>query len=388
MQRLELRSDDSINRGGGDGDGNAKNASSYLVRESMSDNYEDDQKDTYYKPKAKPQGKRNFTASTFLGLRVPHFIVGLAYALKRKRALKYVIIIPMVILLVCVYIIISPYFHTKNNSKIVIILAVNDGGGVDRWKTPEEWSVERSSIANKKAYAEKHGYTLTLKDTSLKRRYSHEWREGWEKADILRQTMREYPDAEWFWWLDMYTFIMEPELDLESYLLDNIEQKAYRTINHLNVLNLKTDIPFVDTAHSPVNLILAQDCGGFNLGSFFIKRSNWTELLLDVWWDPVYYEQMHMIWEHKEQDCLEALYASQPWIQNSLAFVPLKAINSFPEGACWEQKDDKRFFYDENTRDFVVNMAGCNYGDRSCWGEYEHFKKLREELHRPWYKSW
>lgn len=306
--------------------------------------------------------------------------------IQKHNTIKFLLL--LIPLSVLAYLILQSKHRKKSPSKIVMILAVNEGGGVERWKTPQEWSVERSSIANKKGYAERHGYTLALKDTSLKKRYSHEWREGWEKVDILRQTMREYPDAEWFWWLDTYTFIMEPELSLESYLLDEINKNAYRSVEHFNPLGIKPDIPYVTTAGQPVDMILAQDCGGFNLGSFFLRRSEWSDLLLDTWWDPVLYEQMHMVWEHKEQDCLEVLYNHQPWIRERLGFVPLKAINSFPDGACEEQKDDKRYFYNKKDRDFIVNMAGCNFGDRSCWDEYEYYRNLKVELHRPWYKFW
>ncbi|GMG18916.1 unnamed protein product [Ambrosiozyma monospora] len=276
------------------------------------------------------------------------------------------------------------------DSEIVIVLAANEGGGVQRWKTPQDWSVERSSITNKKDYAKAHGYTLAIKDVSLKRRYSHEWREGWEKADILKQTMRQYPNAKWFWWLDLHTFIMEPQISLEDYLLDNVEKKVYRSLNHSNPLNLPEEIPYVDIEGSPqVDLVLAQDCGGFNLGSFFIRRSEWTDLLLDLWWDPAMYEQRHMEWEHKEQDCLESLYSTQPWIRDRVGFVPLRAINSFPPGACSDQADDTQFFYDEKERDFVVNMAGCNFGDRSCWDEYEHYRDLEKKLHETrWFQFW
>lgn len=311
---------------------------------------------------------------------------------KFKNNSKYFYSTIIVFTIFLLYLIIPSNYHffanSNNTSKIVIILAVNEGGGVERWKTPQEWSIERSSIANKKDYAERHGYTLTLKDTTLKKRYSHEWREGWEKVDILKQTMREYPDAEWFWWLDTYTYIMEPELSLESYLLNDIDQNAYRSVKHFNPLMIRPDIPYVTTVDQPIDFILAQDCGGFNLGSFFIRRSEWSELLLDFWWDPAMYEQMHMLWEHKEQDCLEILYNNQPWIRERLAFVPLKSINSFPHGACEDQKNDKRYFYDKTDRDFIVNMAGCNYGDRSCWNEYEYYRNLKKELHRSWYQFW
>ncbi|CDK27570.1 unnamed protein product [Kuraishia capsulata CBS 1993] len=271
------------------------------------------------------------------------------------------------------------------NPQVVIILAANEGGGVQKWKGAQEWSVERSSINNKKQYAQKHGYTLTIKDMTVKRRYSHEWREGWEKADIIKQTMRQYPKAEWFWWLDLHTFIMETQIPLEEYFFENLDNKTYRSVEYFNPLQLPVDVPYVDVT-KPVEMIIAQDCGGFNLGSFLVHRSEWTEMLLDVWWDPALYEQMHMIWEHKEQDALETLFKTQPWIRERIGFVPLRTMNAFPPGACSERADDPQFFY--HNRDFVINMAGCEWG-RDCWGEMEHYKALSKALHpKKWYKLW
>ncbi|ODV94264.1 hypothetical protein PACTADRAFT_51131 [Pachysolen tannophilus NRRL Y-2460] len=276
---------------------------------------------------------------------------------------------------------------TITDPNVVIILAANEGGGVLKWKGAQEWSVERSSIINKRHYAEKHGYGLTIKDMTLKRRYSHEWREGWEKVDIIKQTMRQYPNAEWFWWLDLHTYIMEPQISLEDHVFNHLDNVTYRSLEEFNPLNLKIDIPYVDYTQ-PIDLIVTQDCGGFNLGSFFIRRSAWTECLLDAWWDPVLYEQRHMQWEHKEQDALECLYSNGSWVRERTAFLPLRAINSFPTGACYEYAEDPRYFYSEHDRDFVINMAGCEYG-RDCWSEMEHFKGVSKKLHsRPWFKFW
>ncbi|ODV63109.1 alpha-1,6-mannosyltransferase, partial [Ascoidea rubescens DSM 1968] len=269
--------------------------------------------------------------------------------------------------------------------KIVIVLAANEGGGVLKWKGAQEWSVERSSINNKKYYAKKHGYGLTIKDMTIKKRYSHEWRESWEKVDILKQTMRQYPRTEWFWWLDLHTYIMEPEFSLEDHIFNKINEISYRSLNNsFNPLNLKIDIPYINYQNNPIEMLIAQDCGGFNLGSFFIRKSKWSELLLDIWWDPAFYEQMHMIWEHKEQDSLETLYNTQAWIRERVAFLPLKSINAFPPGACSDKADDPQFFYNETDRDFLINMAGCEWG-RDCWSEMEHYKKLSKRLNdQPW----
>lgn len=276
-----------------------------------------------------------------------------------------------------------PHLFGPRDPKIVIILAANEGGGVFKWKGAQEWSVERSSIANKKNYANRHGYGFTIKDMTIKKRYSHEWRESWEKVDHLKNAMRQFPNSEWFWWLDLHTYIMEPHLLLEEHFLNNLDNATYRTLKHFNPLDIPVDLHYVDYSN-PVDMIVTQDCGGFNLGSFLIRRSSWSEALLDLWWDPAMYEQMHMQWEHKEQDALELLYTTQPWIRERTAFLPLRAINAFPPGACSDKADDPQYFYQEG--DFAINMAGCEFG-RDCWGEMEHYKALSKKLQK-WWRFW
>lgn len=276
-----------------------------------------------------------------------------------------------------------PHYWARGDPKVVIILAANEGGGVFKWKGPQEWSVERLSIANKKQYAKRHGYGLTIKDMTVKKRYSHEWRELWEKVDIMKQAMRQFPNSEWFWWLDLHTYIMEPLLLLEKHFLNDLYNATYRTLERFNPLHIQEDLAYLDY-NAPVDMVITQDCGGFNLGSFLMRRSAWLDMLLDIWWDPAMYEQMHMQWEHKEQDALETLYLTQLWIRERVAFLPLRMINAFPPGACSDMADDPQFFYQE--RDFVINMAGCEYG-RDCWGEMEHYKALLKKLQR-WWKFW
>lgn len=305
----------------------------------------------------------------------------------QEFTLKYKKLLILLITFICLSLFTSVPFvpHLRSSSpNVVIILAANEGGGVLKWKGPQEWSVERSSIANKKQYAKIHGYGLTIKDMTIKKRYSHEWRESWEKVDIMKQTMRQFPDTEWFWWLDLHTYIMEPQISLEKHFLNNLENSTYRTLDSFNPLDLPTDLPYL-SFDKTIDMIITQDCGGFNLGSFLMRRSPWSEMLLDIWWDPAMYEQMHMQWEHKEQDALETLYSSQPWIREKIGFLPLRAINAFPPGACSDQADDPQYFFQNH--DFVVNMAGCEWG-RDCWGEMESYKALSKKLHKRWYKFW
>ncbi|KAK5158150.1 hypothetical protein LTR04_005261 [Oleoguttula sp. CCFEE 6159] len=277
-------------------------------------------------------------------------------------------------------------------SKFVVILAANQGGGVMEWKGAREWAIERDSVRNKKKYVKNWGYELEIVDMSTKKRYAHEWRESWEKVDTIRNAMRKYPDAEWFWWLDLNTFIMEPSYSLQSHIFNDLASNTYRDINEYNPLGIEHPLqtPYLDPESrstvgdgkpESINLVVPQDCGGFNLGSFFVRRSSWTDRLLDIWWDPVAYEQKHMEWEHKEQDALEYLYKNQPWVRPHMAFIPQRKVNSFPPGACGDNGDDPKIHYRESDRDFLVNMAGCEWG-RDCWGEMYNYRQLSNRLNR------
>lgn len=198
-----------------------------------------------------------------------------------------------------------------------------------------------------------------------------------------------------FWWLDITTYVMEPSISLQTHIFHELAQHTYRDINHYNPLNIThpPDLPYLDAiAASPIgdgkpesiNLLLSQDCSGFSLGSFFMRRSSWTDQLLDIWWDPVAYEQKHMEWEHKEQDALEYLYTNQPWVRSSTAFMDQRRINSYPPGACGEG-NDTNVHYSRRDRDFLVNLAGCEWG-RDCWGEMYQYRELSYYLNRSWWE--
>jgi mannan polymerase II complex MNN10 subunit len=53
------------------------------------------------------------------------------------------------------------------------------------------------------------------------------------------------------------------------------------------------------------------------------------------------------------------MYSTQPFIRSGVGFLPQRAINSFPAGACEGFESRKDIYYDQGDRDFLVNMAGC-----------------------------
>lgn len=272
-----------------------------------------------------------------------------------------------------------PHFRLTS-PKYVIVLGANHGGGVQQWKSGKDWELEKLSIANKKAYAERHGYNIVIKDMTMQKKYSQEWREAWQMVDVMREAMRQFPSAEWFWWIDLNSYIMEPQRSLDEVLFGHLD-KLDRDCNLYNPANMDLDLPFVDYSQD-ISMVLSQDCAGFSLGSWFLKRGQWSDLLLDLLWDPAFYGQKYPVWSHVEQSAVEYFYNTQPWIRSGTAFAPQTDINAYPRGACGgEEPDNTKIFYRDEDRNFLVNLAGCSWG-RDCWAEMQEFEKKAKANHR------
>ncbi|KAG7696620.1 hypothetical protein KL949_003643 [Ogataea haglerorum] len=347
----------------------------------------------------------------------------------------------------------------KPKRKIYVILGHSPEVGIKHQKSKEYWLMEKLSLLNKKHYCEKHGYELIVvnaldDDVGLyQKRYQHEFREGWEKFDLLRKLMKQTPQEEsspieqWYWYLDIHTIIMEPQLSLEDVIFKNLDY-LYRDLKYFNPNNLIIDEDLnqftigsslketIDI--NSVDLILTQDCNGINLNSFLIKKSDWSNLLLDVIWDPVFYKQMHIKWvkhgtekkygfrlstdeydsnsynnDVEERNCLEYLFNTQSWIRSKIGFMPTKTFNSLSDDFCIKDPDDlgddlevllssepeeiakaeaarsqllsnQHFHYRPEDRDFLVNYMNCEK-HHTCWDRFQGYTDIYEELHKSWF---
>ena len=293
--------------------------------------------------------------------------------------------------------------------KIYIILGSSPNIGIEREMTRQTWLVEKVSTLNKKAYARRHNYELVFQNSANKiastvpadtldsvsghqKRYQHENREGWERFDVIRQVMKTHsynnPKVEeWYWYLDLHTMIMQPERSLEEvvfsviekasrsgaflYHADNIDDVGdgditWSTLAHRREFGrLDLDPESSKLTHKDIDLILTEDCYGISLSSFLLRRSKWSELLLDMLWEPVMYRQMHTEWnklerkdlthkygfllnernentesyrgapsEMEERNCLEYFLSTQAWLRTRTAVLPAKVFNSLSNDSC------------------------------------------------------
>ena len=91
-----------------------------------------------------------------------------------------------------------------------------------------------------------------------------------------------------------------------------------------------------------VKLLVAYDQNGLNAGSLLFRRSEWLDIMLDLWVDPIAIAQD---WGFAEQDGLVHMIREFDYIKNHTGFVSQKAINEY------------YFMYTPG--DFLVHFAGC-----------------------------
>jgi len=180
----------------------------------------------------------------------------------------------------------------------VVLLTASDGkgnnGGIQ--------DILKLTTQNRKDYCDYHGYIyefINISNYDLAGAHA-----VWKKIPAIVEAFNKHPDAQWVFWLDLDAIIMTPTQDLNSLILSKEAMKkaidAGSSHHGGNWSPWGTfqprELDFENT-----DLLIAQDHNGVNAGSFLIRRSKYTQFLLDMWTDPFF---VHMTWEGREQETL------------------------------------------------------------------------------------
>lgn len=173
----------------------------------------------------------------------------------------------------------------------------------------------------------------------------------WNKIPILREAFDRFPEAEWIWWLDLDIIIMTPSLELYNHILSPAALRKQSLVNQTIVGVGGGPLGFTTHLHADpedMNMVIAMDHWGQNVGSFFMRRSTWTDWALDMWADPLATAQN---WTFPENDGWTHLYKHHPIVRNHTAIVNQRSINAYPSynglGKHWQAGD------------LLVHFAGC-----------------------------
>jgi hypothetical protein len=180
----------------------------------------------------------------------------------------------------------------------IVLLAASDGkghnGGID--------NILGDVTPNRQAYADLHGYTYQFLNIS---QYNIGAASAvWAKLPAIVDAFNKHPEAKWIWWLDLDAIIMTPQIELSKHILSH-EALGKKIQKGLDVQKPGGGSSGYLTAKEPdlnkIDIIIAQDQNGLNAGSFFIRRSEWSRMFIDMWAEPTYVEKN---WLAQEQDAM------------------------------------------------------------------------------------
>ncbi|KAL8733721.1 MAG: hypothetical protein Q9166_001914 [cf. Caloplaca sp. 2 TL-2023] len=255
-----------------------------------------------------------------------------------------------------------------NAGKVVMVTASSGTGGFLGIPHMKERVYE-----NRMSYADRHGYELMWANISTYN-LSHDEPIYWNKIPVLQEAFIRYPDAEWLWWMDMDIIIMNHSLSLWDHVLSPEGMARNAVLD--TVINKpgggasgwKTPPSY---NYSEVNFMIASGGWGMNIGNFFMRRSYWSQWVLDLWIDPMYVKAFTTF---PENDGWTHMYRHHPIVQKHTVCTNQRALNAYPAynplGEHWQPGDHS------------VHFAGCG-ANAKCPGYWDEYWEKRESYEVP-----
>lgn len=178
----------------------------------------------------------------------------------------------------------------------VVLLTASDGGGHNGGIQ----NIMERALENRQEYCDYQGYICHWANIS---RFNLNGKSPvWGKLPAIVETFETYPDAQWVWMLDLDAIIMSPKVDIARELLShNGMKKQFLTDEKIKRTPWTTP---KEIDPNNIDLLIAQDHGNINAGSFLVRRTKGASLLLDTWKDPV---MMDTGFRGAEQDAIVSL---------------------------------------------------------------------------------
>lgn len=213
-------------------------------------------------------------------------------------------------------------------------------------------------IANRKAYAEKHGYGLYV-------RYLDDFdstnAEDITKAALMRDAMAAFPSAQWMWYLEQDAIITNLDHDLYGSLLDPAALGP-QMIRGAAVVPPESEVhTYKRVPATNIEFICAQNDRGMSASSFFVKNNPlYGQILMEFWSDPLQSQYSGFkavkgaVISGQSDASLTHLVQWHPLLFSRMAVVPAKALGSWI--------DDGSIIKNQNyaSGDFVAILHSTN----------------------------
>jgi mannan polymerase II complex MNN11 subunit len=201
----------------------------------------------------------------------------------------------------------------------------------------------------------------------------------------MRHALTNFPYTEYYWFLDQNALIMNPNLKIETHIMNPKRMDVLMIKDQAIVPPDSVIKTFKHLKGQQIHFSITQDKDGLAPGSFIVRNGDWSKFLLDTWFDPLYRSynfqkaERHALvrltvrqGKTKANKSQEHIVQWHPTILSRLGIVPQHIMNSYSRAPT--ATTGKTEVYKEG--DFVINFAGCDTsGQPKCEDEAKPFSK-------------
>lgn len=246
--------------------------------------------------------------------------------------------------------------NSKNYPKVIIVTTVDF----------EKYSVEALTniVQNRVDYAHEHNYGIYVRwyqeFLPVLNSFSYlknKDKARWVRLYCLRAAMYAFPEAEWFWFLDEDSLIMNQAINLNQYLLassalDPAMLKGQPIIPPDGIVKTsKTSKP------DSIKLIITQSDNKLETNSFLMKNDNTGKSMVEMWFQSLYFN--YGGFPYGPDSAITHILQWHPFVLSRTAIVPARTISakhSEIELPSSSKGGDSSHYYDG---DFVVEWSDC-----------------------------
>lgn len=234
-------------------------------------------------------------------------------------------------------------------------------------------NIKEQVYENRMTYAKMHGLEFMWANMTS---YNLPNGEGlvWNKIPVLQEAFDRFPDAEWVWWVDIDIIIMNMELNVYDHILSRDGLDRHILLNKKLTGAGGGETGYITPStyrYEDINFVIPEDSWGMNAGNFFMRRSEWSDWLLDVWLEPLFVKEN---WVFAENDAWTHMWQNHKIVRDHSACVSQRSMNSYPAsnplGESWQPGD------------LLIHFAGCD-GGGECPSNWKRYWDLREDVQVP-----
>ena len=223
--------------------------------------------------------------------------------------------------------------------------------------------------ANREYYAAFHG--IDSQSLILMLEYDFMWANlseyrindaetGSSKISVLVDAFKQYPRAEWMWWLEFDAVIMTPTMELREHIL-NPNAMFSKVLKDqmfppLRAGHRRKELIFpLRPDPNQINLLISYDQNGLNTRSFFLRRTYWTERFLKLWVNTILMMKMDRC--VLEQDSLNHIFLRYHHFMKD--HVGIVSPGVFNTNVLSNVDRESLHVDDVILKTFVMHFAGC-----------------------------